>query len=789
MGIYDYTADKYPFGIVNNASVDSIAMELSPRTTIKKVPLMVRTIKESVDGPDSAKAYRDNMEESKKLLLKAISDTMYQCPSTNLVLFGYGQGSQVIHEALSVAHEGLLKFVAAAWLTSDPIRESSEKNQYDFNGGAPAAGNGFYLNVPESSDIAEFAKFAPPLPAHLPEMLKLKVISVCYVKDSNCSIGGGEEERDSIYLTKELYDEPAKWAADILGLCTDVTIFGLRGSATAELSFREFEPSFQSKTSGKFGTVNTLVASAIKERLPEAMTSKRIAVPYILNESSGSEKNPNDYRESVKSATGLTRDVMWKAVTDCPNTKLIVVGYQDGAQIAHEAVSQLPAALALKIGAILLISDPVGVASGKNQVRYAGQGMTPAQGNGYYIQPNSSEPSPDYYKRLAPVSPEIPDYLRDRVMSVCNNDDAYCNSNAGQLLGNNKNVPYSKPDFIDFPAEWAAGALTRICADVTFFAARGSGEAPDSGQPVQRDATSNDYMSGFGTPVASLAYAIRKKYPEGDMTTFDYFAVEYKALSVEEAFVENSQYPASVKSGIVDINGPDKFRQIITKCPATKVVMLGYSQGGQVIHEIIMRLSKEERSHISNTVLIADASRNPDDAGSLTFMGNKTSFEFRDSKIYDGMGVMRAVGIADTVCVANSELSKASDSGRVIGLFFSVRSLVNVILGDGPAGFIGNAWLTSEFCNFVPQADRFSHVISPDKMPDDIYFKTLNVCAEADLVCDANISADLANTIVKGKSYFSQIDDVHAKGYNNLGFYDFPAAWSYGRLRFALKVK
>jgi cutinase len=42
----------------------------------------------------------------------------------------------------------------------------------------------------------------------------------------------------------------------------------------------------------------------------------------------------------------------------CPNTKLVVSGYSQGGQLVHNAMAQLPPAMAANVSKVVIFGDP-----------------------------------------------------------------------------------------------------------------------------------------------------------------------------------------------------------------------------------------------------------------------------------------------------------------------------------------------------------------------------------------------------------------------------------------------
>lgn len=572
--------------------------------------------------------------------------------------------------------------------------------------------------------------------------------------------------------------------------CANVTVLGVRASnaeenrrsSTTPNNGRSGTEKLNEPPADKFGFINTKAVDYFQGMLSEATTIKRVVVNYTPSKFDfyvTTADEVADHQKAIASAKAAIVNAVSDTLRDCHQTKIVVIGYGQGAEAAHQAVSLIPSGQQASLAAVWLMSDPLLNVKDANQLRYYGNApLSTVSGAMIDIRSQAAVDSTRQFRaQLAPKDTTFPASLTGKVVSVCSAMDSGCSSNTG-AYSTDPMALYTSTALIARPAKFVVDALDKLCNDVTFFAARGSGEpfhGEGSGYPVANEgeagftSTASDYKQGFGTVLATMARAIESKFSwGGEAPTFGHIAVDYEAIDVAKAVGMNSGYPRSVNTGIDPGTGPEQLRQLIKQCPETKVVMLGYSQGGHVIHEVTMRLTAEERKHVSMVVLVADAIRNPDDDGALTFMGRPVQFETKDSVIYNGMGAMRTVALADTVCLANNALT---DSTILASTFFR---LVNFISAP-------------PFCIFMPQDVRFSDVVSPGKFPDDMNHKVLNVCSNLDIICDAETapgggsmgfnSYKLANLVG-----LLQQTSVHGEFYKKPGFYDFPASWAASKL-------
>ncbi|MDJ0791781.1 MAG: cutinase family protein [Acidimicrobiia bacterium] len=134
------------------------------------------------------------------------------------------------------------------------------------------------------------------------------------------------------------------------------------------------------------------------------------------------------------------------------------------------------------------------------------------------------------------------------------------------------------------------------CADVYVIGARGSGQPAGYGDQVAPavDAIVST-LSGSGLDVA----------PE---------PLDYPAISVSDSFglvLLTGDYARSVQAGAIELIA--RLARISSACPESDIVLVGYSQGAQVIKTALDGVPPRYR--ISSIVLLADPTRDPSQAG------------------------------------------------------------------------------------------------------------------------------------------------------------------------------
>jgi hypothetical protein len=140
------------------------------------------------------------------------------------------------------------------------------------------------------------------------------------------------------------------------------------------------------------------------------------------------------------------------------------------------------------------------------------------------------------------------------------------------------------------------------CPDVHWIGAAGSGE---------RSGTDLTTYNGMGRVVdESLSDLSTQMQRDGRTITAE--AVDYPAVPVPD---DNGGIGAwlgfmgSVDAGAKALG--DQYADFVAQCPASKVVLAGYSQGAMVVHRNLAALAASP--NLAAVLLIADGDRRPDD--------------------------------------------------------------------------------------------------------------------------------------------------------------------------------
>jgi hypothetical protein len=131
--------------------------------------------------------------------------------------------------------------------------------------------------------------------------------------------------------------------------------------------------------------------------------------------------------------------------------------------------------------------------------------------------------------------------------------------------------------------------------------------AAGSGERTGADLTAND---GMGRVVYD-SYLDFQKLVEHDGRTITAEAVEYPAVAVppDGDIMGWAGFIGSVDTGTAALG--QQYASFVARCPNTKVVLAGYSQGAMVVHRNLKGLA--DSPNLGPVLLVADGDRLPND--------------------------------------------------------------------------------------------------------------------------------------------------------------------------------
>lgn len=141
------------------------------------------------------------------------------------------------------------------------------------------------------------------------------------------------------------------------------------------------------------------------------------------------------------------------------------------------------------------------------------------------------------------------------------------------------------------------------CSDVTIVGARGTGETKGVTQ-----------LGMFGDSAGRAAWQLGEEMKKLDpIITVNYKGIDYEARGATTTdfgtFISSGTFNSSVKGGVTEtINVVQKA---INDCPKTQIVMMGFSQGAEVMHEAAnayFDLHPEHAANLAKVWLISDPS-------------------------------------------------------------------------------------------------------------------------------------------------------------------------------------
>lgn len=239
-------------------------------------------------------------------------------------------------------------------------------------------------------------------------------------------------------------------------------------------------------------------------------------------------------------------------------------------------------------------------------------------------------------------------------------------------------------------------AAAQSCADYHWIGAAGSG---------QRDAAGLSAHGGMGDVVYQSYQHLRSDLAASGLT-MDAEAVQYPAAPVplKGGLGGWLDFLGSVGDGTDAV--AEQFKAFTERCPDTKVVLAGYSQGAMVVHRNLYKLADDPQ--VAAALLVADGDRLPVDTtinlGSATGAGSRGKGVAQEHSFLAsantsmlpaaiGAKTVSVCDAGDPVCDYDPDATAVSDTGIAIHTAYS------------PAASGGHAW-GAPLYNLVMSAPR-----------------------------------------------------------------------------------
>lgn len=178
--------------------------------------------------------------------------------------------------------------------------------------------------------------------------------------------------------------------------------------------------------------------------------------------------------------------------------------------------------------------------------------------------------------------------------------------------------------------------VSTTCADLVIMGVRGSGQ----------DAGKND---GVGKEVSRSARAMVQRLRTHSKATVRLEPVNYEASAASSL----KAYDESVAAGTRALDA--QFGSLAKKCRRSRFVLLGFSQGAQVVHKFAAGLTDRRAERLAVIAMIADPLRDPGDDIKLWSYGGKTPTGH--GRVGTGHRFNRATSpLAITFCVSADEV-------------------------------------------------------------------------------------------------------------------------------------
>ncbi|MDP9998402.1 cutinase family protein [Pseudarthrobacter sulfonivorans] len=376
-------------------------------------------------------------------------------------------GSGDVHEFLA-QHGG----AEAAWMTHGYRYASMGVT-------TPAAEHAATLLETDISDGAEFTFGARPNGSPLDP----KVAN--YLNYVNTFIDGDEIKRHRGAKVIQDSIEPG-----VIVQCADYTIMGVRGSGEDIAGNAEDDkgnrlensegfrggraPHRDAPVISGFSEFLATYSWEIKKQLDDDKTIRFVPVSYqavpvsVLFPGGGSEGEPwtvtdaDSFMNSAADGAEKLSLEMTNLQIDCPDTKIVLIGYSQGAMAVHKTLLSIGHTdLTNQIKAVLLVSDPLRINSDTLPLNYLPRDNPDQFTEFSFLEKNSLGAGIGMATEFGNVY--FDERLKDKIVQICDLNDIVCNASPALMQGDvgldAHTSVYRNPTHYEFPAGWAVEKL------------------------------------------------------------------------------------------------------------------------------------------------------------------------------------------------------------------------------------------------------------------------------------------------------------------------------------------
>jgi hypothetical protein len=512
----------------------------------------------------------------------------------------------------------------------------------------------------------------------------------------------------------------------------DVAVIGLRGSGQDKKdtykklnswtnwgvdAYEAFQ-GWPAQSEGKLATdqiegFSNEVATAafgLRQRFPDSLKMTYIPVEYPAIGIGRASIDQVGYVKSFQDGAAKLKDTVDGLVSNCGDRlKIAIIGFSQGSQATHEALSLISPENRKHIASVVLIADPARDPDDKTALNYnEGNDVTGEpliRGSGLYSQNR---------QLLTPFMPEakkLPEDLKGKILSVCQNSDPICGFRqglpipaVGQYIPALAGLPIhgtayqdkGRSNLYDIPADWAhdrvADALlekgstahsstpnvyeklseTVKCPSVNFISAGSNDDSKTGGKPAQ--AGGGGMLFGLGADLpATYLWAVKDHAPG---TSIGIKWIDYPAENpsgILDSTSGNEDYNMSVKTGVQSVlKTVDDMQK---ECPDSAIILFGDEQGAQVMHEASIQLVKAGKADKLKAVwLVSDPTRTGDDPVVKEYVGDPTS----SVQLVHGEPLSSKGGYLKPYAQKNGTAGFPAElNGKVISVCFTGDSMCN----------------------------------------------------------------------------------------------------------------